>query len=143
MQRAGQGPALVLSSMMQCVGIGLKEGVGIGLKEGGGMGLEEGGAPVERLFLRRSLPARSTRKSLPTLTLWGSCWRGWAAAPALTVPAPPPTGRLAMVSMTMAWLRLECAFRLVKANTLHACRPGSAVEATSLYYHGRAAKHGR
>ena len=82
-----------------------------------------GAAPVERLFLRRSLPARSTRNSLPTFTLlWASCGRPcWAALPPLlTAPAPPPpTGRFAMVSMTMAWLRLECAFRLVKANTLH------------------------
>ena len=73
---------------------------------------------MERLFFRRSLPARSTRNSLPTLTFWASCRRGWAAFPPSLTAAPPPTGRLAMVSMTMAWLRLECAFRLVKANTL-------------------------
>ncbi len=62
---------------------------------------------MERLFLRRSLPARSTRKSLPTFTFWPSARLCGAAL-----------GRFMMVSITIAWLRLECAFSAVNANTL-------------------------
>ena len=66
--------------------------------------------PVERDFLRRSLPARSTMNSLPILTF---C-KGPASCPGAVL------WRLMMVSITMAWLRLECAFSLVKAKILHA-----------------------
>lgn len=63
--------------------------------------------PVERLFFRRSLPARSTMKSLPTLTFWPT-------ARFLGVVL----GRFTIVSITMPWLRLDCAFSAVNATAL-------------------------
>lgn len=73
---------------------------------------------MDRLFLRRSLPARSTRKSLPTFTFCPTTVRFCGAA----------LGRFTMVSMTMAWLRLECAFSAVNANTLAAIPPSNNLE---------------
>ena len=62
---------------------------------------------MDRLFFRRSLPARSTMKSLPILTFCPT-------ARCLGVLL----GRLMMVSITMPWLRLDCAFSAVKATAL-------------------------
>ena len=65
---------------------------------------------MERLFFRRSLPARSTMKSRPTLTF---CPTARVMGVVL--------GRFTMVSITMPWLRLDCAFRAVNATALQ-CR---------------------
>ena len=55
-------------------------------------------------------------KSLPILTF---C-KGPSSCPGAV------RWRLMMVSMTMAWLRLECAFSLVNANTLWAAQQGES-----------------
>jgi len=60
--------------------------------------------PVDMDFFRRSLPAKSTRYSLPT--------RASSAAPVGLVP-PTRAARLVTVSITSTWLRLECSFILV------------------------------
>ena len=97
----------------------------------------EGAAPVDRLRLRRSLPARSTMNSLPTLVssplarlpLWEGA-SGLEASSGSPPSAPgrvfepsgaPPRGARGLfttVSCTIRWLRLEVAFMAVLATTL-------------------------
>ena len=68
-----------------------------------------GCSPVERLFFRRSLPARSTMNSRPTLAFCSG--------------APSGSPRWTTVSMTMTWLRLDIAFRAVQATALQPIHP--------------------
>lgn len=69
-------------------------------------------APVDIDFLRRSLPARSTIYSRPTLAFMDTLSAEGNA------PAPAITRRLATVSSTSACERLECAFSFVNAYIL-------------------------
>lgn len=62
---------------------------------------------MERLFFRRSLPARSTINRRPILTF---CPTALFLGVLL--------GRLMIVSITMPWLRLDCAFSAVNATAL-------------------------
>ena len=70
-------------------------------------------APVDIDFFRRSLPARSTMYSRPTLAFMDTLSADGDG------PAPAITRRLATVSSTSACERLECAFNLVKAYILY------------------------
>lgn len=71
-------------------------------------------APVDIDFFRRSLPARSTMYSRPTLAFMDTL-----SAEGIGPAAPAITRRLATVSSTSACERLECALSLVKAYILH------------------------